>query len=287
MLSSAASGAEPHGPDRSDLTGTAPRPRQSGLPDSGLMPGSGAQGLDEAAAGPARRETASQKALRDLQQLCRGLAPGTALPPQRALAHDLRISRATLREAVSILHSLGIVRIEHGRGTFVAGEGDASAAGAPSDAWRFASRYTVGEVFEFRIMFEPMAASLAATNITRDGLAALEANLIAFERAIGERDLVAASQSDYEFHDLVIRQSGNRLIGEMGDNFRAVILDSQRLPLQQRERICEPLHEHRLIAEAIGAGDGELAAAAMRIHLRRAAARAGTVAGATGPARQG
>ena len=42
-----------------------------------------------------------------------------------------------------------------------------------------------------------------------------------------------------------------------------------------------------MIADAIGTGDGELAAVAMRIHLRKVAGRAGTAPASTGPARPG
>ena len=35
------------------------------------------------------------------------LLPGALLPPQRDLARDLNVSRATLREALSILGTIG------------------------------------------------------------------------------------------------------------------------------------------------------------------------------------
>ena len=44
---------------------------------------------------------------------------GMALPPQRDLAQQLGVSRASLREAVSILGTLGQLSIEQGRGTFL------------------------------------------------------------------------------------------------------------------------------------------------------------------------
>ena len=49
---------------------------------------------------------------------------GTALPPQRELSEQMGISRASLREAISMLEALGLLRSRAGKGVFVtAGNG--------------------------------------------------------------------------------------------------------------------------------------------------------------------
>ena len=52
------------------------------------------------------------------------LAPGAKLPPERELAGELRISRSTLREALTTLTQSGLLVAQRGRGggTFVAEE---------------------------------------------------------------------------------------------------------------------------------------------------------------------
>ena len=68
---------------------------------------------------------------------------------------QLGVSRASLREALSILDTLGVVRIQPARGTFVADEGgSAEQRELHPGSWRFASRYTPGEVHKFRHMAE-------------------------------------------------------------------------------------------------------------------------------------
>jgi DNA-binding GntR family transcriptional regulator len=49
-----------------------------------------------------------------------GLAPGDALPPETALAEAYRVSRLTVRRALADLARIGVVRTEHGVGSFVA-----------------------------------------------------------------------------------------------------------------------------------------------------------------------
>lgn len=54
-------------------------------------------------------------------EIKRGVAkPGERLPPEAELAARFRVNRHTLRRAVAALQEAGVVRIEQGRGTFVA-----------------------------------------------------------------------------------------------------------------------------------------------------------------------
>ena len=52
------------------------------------------------------------------------LATGRRIPGQREFAEQLGISRASLREALLTLETLGLVRTEPGRGTFVSPRSD-------------------------------------------------------------------------------------------------------------------------------------------------------------------
>lgn len=50
--------------------------------------------------------------------------PGQKLPNENQLSIQMGISRTTLREAIRILVSEGLLRVERGNGTFVANQGD-------------------------------------------------------------------------------------------------------------------------------------------------------------------
>src|SRR5690349_14809061 len=47
------------------------------------------------------------------------LEPGARLPSEQKLIDDYRVARGTIRQAVNLLRSEGLVRTEHGRGTYV------------------------------------------------------------------------------------------------------------------------------------------------------------------------
>lgn len=50
---------------------------------------------------------------------CLGLEPGERLPVETALAERFKVSLPTIRQAVGVLRSQGVVESKHGIGTFV------------------------------------------------------------------------------------------------------------------------------------------------------------------------
>src|SRR5688500_2258012 len=92
---------------------------------------------------------------------------GDRLPSEPELGAELGVSRSTVREAVRELTALGIVEIQHGRGTFVRSlrpdlllRGD-SLTEPPNDRIR-------EELLEVRGIVEPEAAALAAERATAE-----------------------------------------------------------------------------------------------------------------------
>ena len=227
----------------------------------------------------------TQTVLLRIQEMLRTgeIAPGQTLPPQRKLAEDLQVSRASLREALSILDTLGLIRIEQGRGTFAvvpgvadpAGNGAAAAPAGVTGTWRFAARYAAEEVYQFRLIAEPGAAALAARHASDAQLAQLEQNLRAFKAAARGMDLVSTAQVDFEFHKLIATFSGNRLLADLHHTHHQVVLESQRLPLARHSRLWEAIIEHERILKALALHDPEGAAYYMRKHIHRAADRVG------------
>ena len=229
---------------------------------------------------PARRDRSAnvtQAVVAALQGMIRDgtFKGGMALPPQRDLAQQLGVSRASLREAVSILGTLGQLSIEQGRGTFLVSTMEGADAGQPTGTWRFATRYSPEEVYQFRLIAESQAVQLAAMNHTDAELNELSHNLERFRQATRQADLGAYAQADFDFHRLIIRFSRNRLLADMHGSFAGVLLEAQRLPLVRRDTLWEPVLEHERIVESLQRSDPEGARYYMRQHLSRACSRAG------------
>jgi GntR family transcriptional regulator, transcriptional repressor for pyruvate dehydrogenase complex len=202
-------------------------------------------------------------------------AEAQRLPSERQLSETLGISRASLREALTVLATLGLVRIEPGRGTFVTLSGATEAP--PEEHWRFSKQYTLHEVYQFRFVTEGYAArraALAATDATVDALREILAH---YKDAARRLDLVTSAQRDFDLHHALLRMGQNRIFEDAHSSFRSVMLESQRLPAARHDRLWEASVEHERVVEAVAMRDPDGASYYMRLHITRAADRAGIV----------
>jgi GntR family transcriptional repressor for pyruvate dehydrogenase complex len=201
------------------------------------------------------------------------LADGQKLPSERKLAESLKISRATLREALTVLATLGFIRIEPGRGTFVTPSG---ATPQPTGTlWRFSGQYTMLEVYQFRFVTESYAARRAAMVATDADVQRLRELLDEHKAATRTLDLVTSAQKDFELHHHLLQMSKNRIIEDTHSVYRSIMLESQRVPAARHDRLWEAVAEHERFVEAIAMRDPDGASYFMRLHITRAADRAG------------
>ena len=217
--------------------------------------------------------TLSNSAARMLQQqiLDGRIGSGSMLPGQRALAASMVISRASLREAISMLEALGMVRSQAGKGVVVT-------SGRPrpwSELPAGPASIPVAEVYEYREVIEPAAAELAARRIKPRDASRLWSLHAELEQSIAAGDLVGASEADLAFHLLLAEICGNQPLRDAALAFRPHLAHSLRLPFAEHTRIGETAVEHQRITLAITAGDPPAARAAMQAHLRSSADRAG------------
>lgn len=199
------------------------------------------------------------------------LKAGDRLPAQRELAATLGVSRPSLREALTVLETLGLVVVKPGLGVFVQDPEQRR------PVWRFGERGSPADVYDARICLEGHAAELAARRMDAAGEGLLEAVIADLETAVREGDLVAATAADAAFHDAVFALCGNPVLADMYRAVREIMVASQRLPLAEPETLSETLAEHRVVLAALRSRDGARAAAAMTAHIRQAARRFGIV----------
>jgi GntR family transcriptional regulator, transcriptional repressor for pyruvate dehydrogenase complex len=191
------------------------------------------------------------------------LKPGDRLPPERELAADLGVSRASVRQALVVLEVQGLVEVRHGEGAVLletTRQHEAIVSGVT------AHRRRLPEVIEAREALEVQLASLAAQRRTPEDLDQIDRALaeMAAEVERGERGL----DGDERFHGAVTAAARSGLLADLMTEISAAIRESRVESLSQPERPRQSLASHRRIAEAIRAGDADVAASAMREHIR-------------------
>lgn len=179
------------------------------------------------------------------------LPPGEPLSENR-LSRMLGISRTPVREALQMLAQEGLVEIIPGRAVRIANR----------------SFQAVVDVLHLRSLLEPELTRLVAENISAQQLDELWDCLLRMETAVREEDRTAWARADALWHELLSAACPNELLGEvtlqMHNRIHRYASIDNELKLEQ---LRKGTAEHRLIMEAMSAGDARGAEQAMREHL--------------------
>lgn len=211
------------------------------------------------------RENLSESAYRQLRELLlRGEIPLGSRLSVRGLAQSLEISMTPIRSAIDRLRSEGLLESRPGIGVFVP----------------VLSRRDIEELYEFRETLERAAVGKIAGGLSEYFRAELEAEL-ARQRLLVERLLDPARSdhadrlsewhsADVEFHFILFRCAGNRLVLETFQALRArmqfVVHCIQEDPSGD---IARTLNDHEQIFAAIVANRPEDAKEHMVEHVRK------------------
>jgi DNA-binding FadR family transcriptional regulator len=204
--------------------------------------------------------------------LARGdLRPGHRLPSERELVTQFQVSRSTVREALRVLESNGIVRSRPGdpNGPEIL---PFSSGALRKQMVRLARVDEVGlaELVSFRMILDGSANMLAARLRTPEQLAEMESTIEAMEAAV-DAGYEEFSKADVAFHEAVGRASRNSLIQLCNEVVREVVLSLISAKIsrsrQRRSLMATSLEHHREVLAAVRAGDGVAAAQAARRSL--------------------
>lgn len=202
------------------------------------------------------------------ERILRGDFPeGTALPPERELVTQTRMSRTTVREALRILEVQGLVTIRTGRagGAFVQRPGGESVASSVDLVIR-GRQIRMSALLETREALEPSCAELAARHRSDSDLEHLEA---ANEAMAAEEDpLTNFLQANIDWHMAVATAGHNELLsGFMLAISRAIYAATDNSAFIDIEVRRATVAAHRAITAAIREQDPEAAARRMKRHV--------------------
>ena len=179
------------------------------------------------------------------------MAPGSRIS-DAAVADDLRISRAPIREALRRLEAEHLVVDRRRRGTFV----------------RQYKAADVVELNEVRVVLETAATELAIE--AQASPAVLEPILARMIEAGHNKDSLAVADADLAFHEALVSLSGNRWLERV---YRSISVQT-RLVLnvytsvvsRDLEKVAE---RHVPLMNAVRAGNGRGVAQMVRRHIER------------------
>lgn len=208
-------------------------------------------------------------------QIVRGeLLPGDALPPEQQLAGHFGISRPSLREALRILESESLIRVQRGvRGGPRVQAPDGEVAARATGLVLQHRGTTIRDIFEARAILEAPCAGIVAKNRTTAELERLEQAVAREEQALDNP--VQATPLQVEFHLLVVQLTGNQTLGTFCSMLHHIIdaATISRVSLNADDE--DPARgtrlgtkAHRKLVGFIAAGDATSAEEFWRLHIR-------------------
>lgn len=175
---------------------------------------------------------------------------------------QLGVSRASLREGMRVLQSLGILRTGPGAGAVVY-EPDLNLAMRLVFSGLSSRERELFDLCEVREVLEVRAAELAAGRARGADIDHLRQIMALMEAraASGEKP----AEEDVAFHRAIFDASGNLVLSRLLEPIGNLLLTARREGWLDPE---QALREHRLIFDAIAGHNRRAAADAMRAHIR-------------------
>ncbi|MFO1426164.1 MAG: GntR family transcriptional regulator [Steroidobacteraceae bacterium] len=141
------------------------------------------------------------------------LNPGDQLMPEAELLQHFGVSRPTLREALRVVESEGLIQLGRGARTGATVLGPSIEIAARYGTMYLAvEKTTLGDVHQVRTLLEPSLARLLARQPSRQLVAALRGCAERERRSFDEADYVTTVSALNEFHRLMVQYSENRAL---------------------------------------------------------------------------
>ncbi len=191
--------------------------------------------------------------------------PGQKIPSENALATQLDVSRATVRNALQRLSQIGLVEARQGGGTYVKNNDDGQILQVLKPLL-IQTKPDVKYFLEYRLAFEPEIAALAAERVTPEQMEQIQNSLAQYEEVCRTGNIKSIEQCDLQLHYAIAIASANPLIIKIYE----VIKDIYGLNLSQIVQdvgVDAGTRYHRKIVNAIALGNPADARSFMRKHL--------------------
>jgi GntR family transcriptional regulator, transcriptional repressor for pyruvate dehydrogenase complex len=195
------------------------------------------------------------------------LQPGDKIPPEREFAQMLKISRASLRTGIGYLAAMGVMKVRHGVGTFVA-DGPPELGKSSFSLMGALHGFQPWQMFEARLILESNLAALAAERGKAEHHSALAEEVAEMYASVSQP--LEYLIHDVRFHSTIAQASGNPILAALMETITSALYDERRKTVERSRDLRESAELHREIYRAIRTRKPADARKLMEQHLRMA-----------------
>ena len=200
------------------------------------------------------------------------LKKGDKLPSERELSEQMRVSRTSIREALGVLETLGVVESKQGEGNFVCSNINKSLIEPLSLIFKL-NNGTWMDVIELRQALELEAVRFASERITKKEEIELENIINEMEEEINNQNRNEILVNlDQKFHNKIASISKNYLIECLfltsSNLFEEFINDARKKIINRYSDESVLLNQHKDIYRAITSKDSKLSYKKMEEHMQ-------------------
>ena len=194
---------------------------------------------------------------------------GERFPTEKELCATLGVGRGTVREAVKVLISQGLLEIKPGLGTFIKSKTPVPTNSLAS--WFASNEVELQDLTVVRSALDPLATKLAIEKCTNEQLKTLKHIQICAVRAAEECDASSLAQYDEEFHHTIFVIAGNILLIEINDIITQQLAQFRQNTFKIKKNIDNFIPAHDAIIRAFETHDPALGEKKMRQHMKKVA----------------
>jgi GntR family transcriptional repressor for pyruvate dehydrogenase complex len=217
---------------------------------------------------PISRSTLSERVAKQLAARINAgeWKPGEKLPSEAELCEAFGVGRSSLREALTSLSFIGLIRVRPGGGSYVAEQPSAYLTSRWLHTGVLTSREAIAEFAEARLILETEVAALCAERITDAELEEMESLISRMKAAVGHADEFA--QLDLAFHLSMGRAAKNQVLDGVLIGIRERTRDLIAKSLLLRKGMELAVAHHDKILETFRTRNPAKAREAMLHHLQ-------------------
>lgn len=191
--------------------------------------------------------------------------PGDTLSSEPELSLQFNVSRPVMREALKILSAKGLIESRPKTGTKVRPRAEWNILDPDVIDWLYEvgpDRSFLDALCEVRLMFEPMAARLAAARASDEEIKTIEECYRRMEEGVNASETYIPA--DLAFHAAICAAAHNEILQKITETLTTSLLVSRVVTSHLPGANLAAMPLHRSVAEAIRKGDEQEAEEAMR-----------------------